>query len=130
MRQNSSAGAVGHRGAGHTGYRQEYNVSASGATSRFNYYASAGYLQDGGIINNSDYKRYTGRINAEYQAKDWIKLVTTMGFSHSKSQSVNGGGSWGSSGNLFYLVNTIAPVYPLYVRKLDENGQPYIYRRG
>ena len=111
----------------HTGYRQEYNVSASGATSRFNYYASAGYLQDGGIINNSDYRRYTGRINAEYQAKDWIKLITTMGFSHSKSQSVNGGGSWGSSGNLFYLVNTIAPVYPLYVRKLDENGKPYIY---
>ncbi len=111
----------------HTGYRQEYNVSASGATNRFNYYASAGYLQDGGIINNSDYKRYTGRINAEYQAKDWIKLITTMGFSHSQSHSANGGGSWGSSGNLFYLVNTIAPVYPLYVRKLDENGQPYIY---
>ena len=110
----------------HTGFRQEYNVSASGAAGRFNYYASVGYLKDGGIINNSDYERYTGRINMEYQAKDWIKLVTSMGFSHSNSESVNGGGSWGSSGNLFYLVNTIAPIYPLYVRKLDNNGNPYI----
>ena len=110
----------------HTGYRQEYNVSASGATDRFNYYASAGYLNDGGIINNSNYERYTGRINAEYQAKDWIKLVTSMGFSHSISESVSGAGSWGSSGNLFYLVNSIAPIYPLYVRKLDAGGNPYI----
>lgn len=110
----------------HTGYRQEYNVSASGAAGRFNYYASVGYLKDGGIINNSDYERYTGRINMEYQAKDWIKLVTSMGFSHSNSESVSGAGSWGSSGNLFYLVNTIAPIYPLYVRKLDNGGNPYI----
>lgn len=110
----------------HTGYRQEYNVSAAGAAGRFNYYASVGYLKDGGIIVNSDYERYTGRINMEYQAKDWIKLVTSMGFSHSNSESVSGAGSWGSSGNLFYLVNTIAPIYPLYVRKLDTGGNPYI----
>lgn len=110
----------------HTGFRQEYNVSASGAAGRFNYYAGVGYLKDGGIINNSDYERYTGRINLEYNAKDWIKLVTSMGYSHNNSESVNGGGDWGSSGNLFYLVNSIAPIYPLYVRKLDVNGNPYI----
>lgn len=117
-----------YKEAFHTGYRQEYNVSASGATGRFNYYASAGYLNDGGIINNSNYERYTGRINAEYQAKDWIKLVTNMGFSHSISESVSGAGDWGSSGNLFYLVNSIAPIYPLYVRKLDANGNAYIVK--
>ena len=119
----------------HTGYRQEYNVSASGATGRFNYYASAGYLKDGGIINNSNFERYTGRINAEYQAKDWIKLTTSMGFSHSNSESVSGTGdgssdNWGSSGNLFYLVNSIAPIYPLYVRKLDAGGNPYIVKEN
>ncbi len=113
-----------------TGFRQEYNISASGAAGRFNYYASAGYLKDGGIIENSDYQRYTGRINAEYQAKDWIKLISTMGFSHSISESVNGGGDWGSSGNLFYLVNSIAPIYPLYVRKLDAGGNPYIVKNN
>ena len=51
-----------------------------------------------------------------------------MGFSHSISESVNGGGDWGSSGNLFYLVNSIAPIYPLYVRKLDAGGNPYIVK--
>ncbi|MBR1632402.1 MAG: SusC/RagA family TonB-linked outer membrane protein [Bacteroidales bacterium] len=112
----------------HTGYRQEYNVSASGATQRFNYYASAGFLNNGGIVDNSGYKRYTGRVNAEYQAKDWIRISTSMSFSHSDSESGSGGGEWGSSGNLFYIVNNIAPIYPLYVRKINEAGAPYIYK--
>jgi len=110
----------------HNSFRQEYNVSVAGSGDRFSYYASAGILDDGGIINNSGYKRYTGRINAEYQAKSWIKLITNMSFSHSKSQSNSSNGSWGSSGNIFYLVNNIGPIYPLYVRGLDENGNPYI----
>ena len=101
----------------HNSVRKEYNVSASGATNRFNYFASAGYLDDTGIINNSEFQRYTARVNAEYQAKKWLKFSTNMSFTHSQSESANfGAESWGSSGNLFYIVNTMAPIYPLYVR--------------
>ena len=110
----------------HKGYRQEYNVSVSGSSNRFNYYASAGFLNDGGMVNNSNYKRYTGRINAEYQAKDWLRFITNTTFSHSDSQIAQYSSTWGSSGSIFWTVNTIAPIYPLYVRKLDENGNPYI----
>ena len=111
------------------GTRQEYNISASGATSRFNYYASAGYLNDQGMIANSGLQRYTTRLNAEYQAKDWLKFTTSTTFTHSESQlAPTNTGSWGSSGNPFYIVNMIAPIYPLYVRKLDDAGNPYIYK--
>ena len=110
----------------HNGYRQEYNASVSGSSNRFTYYASAGFLNDGGMVDNSNYKRYTGRINAEYQAKDWLRFITNTTFSHSDSQIAQYSSSWGSSGSIFYVVNTIAPIYPLYVRKLDENGTPYI----
>ena len=109
----------------HNAVRQEYNLSASGASDRFNYYASIGYLNQGGIVYNSGYKRYTGRLNAEYQIKSWIRFVTNMSYSNSDMGNVSSG-SWGSSGNAFYYANTIAPIYPLYVRKLDENGNPYI----
>lgn len=111
----------------HNAFRQEYNVSASGGSNRFNYYASVGFLQNNGIVNNSDYKRYTGRVNAEYQAKSWMRFNTSLNFSHSDSQNISfKEDSWGSSGNLFYITNNIGPIYPLYVRKLDENGNPYI----
>ena len=115
-----------YKEAFHNAYRQEYNVSASGGANRFNYYASVGYLRNSGIVNNSDYERYTGRINAEYQAKSWMRFVTSLSFSHSISQMADWSDSYGSSGNLFYIANSIGPIYPLYVRKQDENGNPYI----
>lgn len=112
----------------HNSFRQEYSLSVSGSGDRFTYYASAGYLDNSGVVNNNDYKRYTARVNAEYQAKAWLKLVTNMSYSHSQSQS-NASASlddWGSSGNLFYVANNMGPIYPLYVRKLDDAGNPYI----
>lgn len=105
----------------HNGKRQEYNVSVSGSSDRFSYYASAGYLNDGGMVNNSNYKRYTGRVNAEYQAKDWLRILSNMTFSHSDSQVPSYSSSWASSGSIFYICNTIAPIYPLYVRDKDGN---------
>ena len=112
----------------HNSFRQEYNLSISGASDKFKYYASAGFLDDGGIVNNSDYKRYTARINADYQAKSWFKVSTSLAYSHSDSHSNPYNGEWGSSGNLFYIANNIGPIYPLYVRNADgsikkENGR-------
>lgn len=112
----------------HNSLRQEYNVSISGNSGGLNYYASVGYLNDGGIISNSDYKRYTARINADYRAKSWLRFTTNLSYSYSDSQSP-GSYSWGSSGNIFYIANNIAPIYPLYVRNsnthdiLTENGR-------
>ena len=112
----------------HNSFRQEYNLSVSGAANNFNYYASLGYLDDGGIVNNSGYKRYTARINTDYQIRPWIKFQTNVSYSLSNSQSNGYNGSWGSSGNLFYITNMIGPIYPLYVRNADgslkvENGR-------
>ena len=110
----------------HNSFRQEYNVSVSGGNDRLNYYAGVGFLEDGGTVDNSSYKRYTARTNVEYQAKKWLKLTTNMGLTHNDSQSPTYGTTWGSSGNLFYITNNIGPIYPLYVRTLDENGNPQI----
>lgn len=113
----------------HDSFRQEYNISVSGNKDRLSYYASAGYLDDGGSVDNSRYKRYTARTNVEYQAKKWLKLTTNMSITHSDSETpYYTTDNWGSSGNLFYIVNTIAPIYPLYVRNADgsikmENGR-------
>lgn len=112
----------------HSSFRQEYNASVSGQQGKMNYYASAGYLQDGGIVDNSEFQRYSARANVDYQAKKWLKLTTSLGFTHTDSDSPMYSESWGSSGNLFYIVNTIGAIYPLYVRNADgtimtDNGR-------
>jgi TonB-dependent outer membrane receptor, SusC/RagA subfamily, signature region len=113
----------------HSSFRQEYNLSVSGVKDQLSYYASAGILDDGGIVDNSNYRRYTGRINADYQAKPWLKFTTNISYSYSDSQTPSySAGTFGSSGNIFYICNNIAPIYPLYVRNADgtiktENGR-------
>lgn len=113
----------------HNSFRQEYNISASGATGNLNYYASVGYLNDGGQVANSKYQRYTARTNVEYQAKKWLKLTTNMAFTHNISESPSySSDTYGSSSNLFYYANSMGSIYPLYVRNQDgsirtENGR-------
>ena len=109
----------------HNSFRQEYNISTSGSKGGLNYYASVGYLDDQGVVNNSRYQRYTGRINADYQAKSWLKFSTSISYSHSDSQVPSYSSSYGSSSNLFYIVNTIGPIYPLYVRESGTHDIMY-----
>ena len=99
--------------------RQEYNVSVAGSSDKINYYMSAGYLDDSGIVSGSGFNRYTALAKVDYQAKKWLKVGSNIGFSNYDIQSPGGQTSWGSSGNLFYVTNMIAPIYPMYVRNPD-----------
>ena len=101
--------------------RQEYNVTISGASDKLSYYVSAGYLDDNGIIDNSGFERFSGRAKADYQAKPWLKVGTNIAYTYYNIKSPSGQTSddWGSTGNLFYISNLIAPIYPMYVRNAD-----------
>ena len=105
----------------HNSFRQEYNLSISGSKDRLSYYGSVGFLDDGGIVNNSGFKRYTARVNADYQAKKWLKVSSNISYTHGDSQTASYSSTFGSSGNVFYITNMMAPIYPLYVRDADGN---------
>ena len=101
--------------------RQEYNVNVSGSNNDLTYYASIGKLNDTGIIANSDFSRLSARVNADYQAKKWLKIGTNMTYVNSTSRSPSDQTTTNSSGNLFFLTSSIAPIYPLYIRDADGN---------
>ena len=107
--------------------RQEYNLRISGASEKSTYYMSAGYLDDQGIIPNSGFKRFTLRANSDYQITERLKVGTNISYSNSVNKTPRDQ-SGSSSGNLFYVSNMIAPIYPLYVRnadgsiKVDDHG--------
>ncbi len=105
------------------GLRQEYNLAISGGTDRLKYYVSASYLGDEGIIQRSDYNRFSTRANVDYQAKKWLKVGTNMAYIYTSSNypSDMDTQNSSSSANAFYLINSLAPVYPIFVR--DASGQ-------
>ena len=144
LNPNATAGYVtNYKGVGYTlladnwfnelfksnNLRQEYNLSVSGSTDKLTYFASGSYLDDSGIIENSGFRRATGRVNVDYQAKKWLKIGTNMSYSHADMMypEEDEYGSY-SSGNLFYVTNNIAPIYPLYIR--DAEGKIMIDKNG
>jgi len=56
------------------GYTKNHSLSFSGAKDRTSYYASAGYLDQTGTIEGSDYKRYSTRFNLDHQVKSWLNF--------------------------------------------------------
>ena len=53
-----------------TGITQDYNLVMSGGSNQFTYRASLGYLDQEGIVMNTGFKRYSGRVNANQKFMD------------------------------------------------------------
>ena len=106
--------------------RQEYNVSINGGTNRSSFYASMGYLDEDGIIEYSGYQRLSARVRADYQVKNWLKVGANVGFVNSAQKSNPNMSTDLGSTNLMYYTTFIAPIYPVYVRVLDNAGNPVI----
>lgn len=100
------------------GLRQDYNVSITGGTQKINYYLSANYLSDEGIIDNSNFERLSTRAAVDYQAKPWLKVGFSMQYAYTSSDypGDNTKDEATSSGNTFYYLNGLGPVYPMFVR--------------
>ena len=107
--------------------RQEYNLSVSGATEKINYYMSAGYLDDQGIVPNSGFQRYSARLKADYQVKPWLKMGGNVSFTHYDSREQDTESST-SNANAFYAANIMGAIYPMYVR--DAAGNIMVDNRG
>ena len=107
--------------------RQEYNATISGSTDRNNFYLSAGFLDDGGLVEGSGFKRLSTRLKDEYKVNDWMKVGANLAYSYSKSFYPDDQTASASSGNAFAVANQMAPIYPMYVRDADGN---IIYNQG
>lgn len=101
--------------------RHEYNVNIQGGNNTTQYFISAGYLSDPGIIDGSSFQRFTARARVESQVKKWLKVGASMSYTYADTENPGYQTSWGSSGNVFSNANLMAPIYPFYVRTADRN---------
>ena len=63
-----------------TGVQHNHNLSFSKAFDKGNVYFSLNYSGLKGIVRGSEQQRYSGRINAEYYVKEWLKVGTNTTF--------------------------------------------------
>ncbi|MFV0378519.1 MAG: SusC/RagA family TonB-linked outer membrane protein [Mangrovibacterium sp.] len=114
-------------------FYNEYSLNATGGSSDINYFVSGSYLNQDGAVIESNFERYSARVNLNAKLKEWLELSTNNSFSKSLQNYPNQAGtSYTSSLQWVYVVPNI---YPLYARdaqgtiKLDSGGNP-IYDYG
>jgi len=77
-----------------TGFSQNVNVSASGATDKVRYYMSGGYYGMNGIVteNNDQYKRVNFRTNVTADVSDRFKVGTNFLISYQSQDKLSSSG--------------------------------------
>lgn len=102
-----------------TADRKNYNVSFSGGSERTDYFFSAGYLDEEGIVKFSGYKRYNARLNLNTQVTDWLKAGLNIDGSMADDKNVPSGGT--ATTNPFYYTRQMGPIYPVWQRDASGN---------
>lgn len=95
-----------------TALTQSYQLSFSGGDEKTSYAISGGYFDQEGVIINSDFKRYSLRLNLDRQLSKTFKVGTHMSGSHtiSKSPPTDVGDRLGVITGAMKM-NPIQPVY-------------------
>ncbi len=122
---NNNAGVVNHE------------VNVSGASDRLNYYLSAGYYHQDGIVggnyNRSNYRRMTLRSNTSYilfdntKDREWLNKLTiaaNLSYARVHNKSIDANSQWGSPlGSALYL----SPILKPTVSGADADNQAALY---
>lgn len=97
-----------------TGVLQKYNLSARGGNDKISFYISGDYFDQKGIIIETGVKRYSGRINLENQAKDWLKLGMNLSVAKTERNAALIDGSYAGGLNPLYMARVLPPAAPIY----------------
>ena len=81
-----------------TGFKQQYNISASGGNEKTQYNASVGFLRNSGVVVNTEYQRINARANLKTQINKYIEFGVDLSWMHTDSHGSNN--SVGNFGNL------------------------------
>jgi TonB-linked SusC/RagA family outer membrane protein len=73
-----------------TAYSQNHKLTLSGGNNKTRYYISGNFLDNEGIVINSDMSRYALRSNIQTDVTDWLKLDMDMSGYYKKVSGTSG----------------------------------------
>ena len=73
-----------------SGVQTNHNLSFSGGGEKGTYFVSLNYVDNQGLLKNSGFKRYNGKINMVQDVKPWLQIGTNTTFSHNESRYQEG----------------------------------------
>lgn len=95
---------------------QNHEISVSGGDEKSRYLISGNYFRQQGTVINTNFKRYSGRINCERNLSDKFKVSTNIFGSESEENKLYGNayGSINFQNTSFANLVQVSPAVPIY----------------
>jgi TonB-linked SusC/RagA family outer membrane protein len=105
------------------------NVGMSGGSEKGTFYLGLGDLNQDGIINGTNFKRYSVNLNLEHQMKSWLNVGTNISYNRQDGRTVNDNNSANHGGAVLAALYTppIVPIYDangMYQNNIDNSSNP------
>jgi len=103
-----------------TASQYKIDMAVRGGTKNTKYAWSSSYLDQDGIILNSNYKRLTSRLNVDFDVTDKLRIGQSISFTNANNNRINAGGS----GNLSVIRELLVrpPIMSMYLPDGSLNG--------
>jgi TonB-linked SusC/RagA family outer membrane protein len=98
-----------------------HQLSINGGTDKSTYNFSLGYLNQDGLVENNNYKRYTSRLSSEFQIFEPLKIGYNVTGTYSKSND--------APGSIFRDLYAASPVVPVFNAD-GSYGDPFDFNLG
>ncbi len=111
----------------HTASQQQYQLTATGGNEDVKYALSGEYLDQDGIIINTNFKRYSLRANIDAQLSKRLAIKVNLNPSFTNADVVTStGGSGGPNEGVIAQATNAQPFYPLF----NDDGSYFIFLPG
>lgn len=99
------------------------DLSVRGGSESVKYSWSSSFLDQDGVILNSNYKRVTSRLNVDFNASEKLKFGQSISYTNAVNNRINAGGS----GNLSVVRELLIrpPSYSMYLPDGSLNGYQF-----
>jgi TonB-linked SusC/RagA family outer membrane protein len=94
------------------GLQHQHNVNVSGGSEKMSYMASAGFMQQNGILPNAERQQFNGRVNLDVKLSKRLDLRVNMAYIKNDYKDPDASYSGGSSDQIIRQLNIIAPWIP------------------
>jgi TonB-linked SusC/RagA family outer membrane protein len=101
---------------------EEHNLQFSGNSEKGWYNISTSIFNQDGIVggSKSNFKRYTFRVNADQNVKEWFKVGTRVGYTHKQKNSLSENNEFGG---VVADVLQLDPLTPVFFNDTNELKQ-------
>ncbi|WP_207512540.1 SusC/RagA family TonB-linked outer membrane protein [Longitalea luteola] len=105
---------------------QQHSISVRGGTDKIKYFSNLAYLDQEGVVKNTDFKRYNVRTNIDAQMNEVLSVALDLGVRREMGNTPGITPDNTSYMNPFYQAVRMLPNLPMYA----PNGLPVAHQAG